>query len=192
MYAYNLRSCQAIQHKTLLHPSLHLQPSVLAQFLPISFLSLFFTSIINTREHFVGANAEYLSMKNSTYREHELRKRIKTEGATWVAQQQFWLFGTAKYFDGTEIHERKAHKDIRHYFNTIDKAILRRRDYEEGRRIQRLVFIERGKTRTNTHFHFFKKGTHLRQYRTIWHTAEANWTRHIQGADSILIQDNIK
>ena len=131
-------------------------------------------------------------MKQENYTEHELRKRIKAEGATWVAQQQFWIFGTAKYFDGTEIHERKAHKDIQHYFNTIDKAILRRRDYDEGTRLQRLVFIERGKTRTNTHFHFFLKGTHLWQYKKIWHTAEANWTRHIKGADNILIQDNIE
>jgi hypothetical protein len=131
-------------------------------------------------------------MKHNNYAEHELRERIKAEGATWVARQQFWLFGTAKYFDGTEIHERKAHKDIRHYFNTIDKALLRRQDYDEGRRLQRLVFIERGRNRVNTHFHFFIKGTHLRQYRTIWRTVEANWTRHIQGADSIQIQDNIE
>lgn len=131
-------------------------------------------------------------MTQSNYAEHELRERIKAEGASWVAQQQFWIFGTAKYFDGTEIHEQKAHKDIRHYFNTIDKAILRRQDYDEGRRLQRLVFIERGKTRTNTHFHFFLKGTHLRQYKTIWHTAQENWTKHIQGAADIQIQGNIE
>ncbi|WP_211096740.1 hypothetical protein, partial [Phaeovulum veldkampii] len=32
----------------------------------------------------------------------------------------------------------------------------------------------------------------LRQYKTIWQTAEANWTNHIQGAADILIQDNIE
>jgi len=131
-------------------------------------------------------------MKHNNYAEHELRLRIKAEGANWVARQQFWLFGTAKYVDGTEIHESKAHKDIRHYFNTVDKAILRRQDYDEGRRLQRLVFIEHGRNRVNTHFHFFLKGTHLRQYKTIWQTAEANWTNHIQGAADILIQDNIE
>ena len=131
-------------------------------------------------------------MKTSTYNEHELRLRIMEQGANWVARQQFWLFGTAKYVDGTEIHESKAHKDIRHYFNTVDKAMLRRQDYDEGRRLQRLVFIERGRNRVNTHFHFFIKGTHLRQYRTIWQTVEKNWTRHIQGAASIQIQDNIE
>lgn len=73
-------------------------------------------------------------MKHNNYAEHELRLRIKAEGANWVARQQFWLFGTAKYVDGTEIHESQAHKDIRHYFNTVDKAILRRQDYDEGRR----------------------------------------------------------
>ena len=121
-----------------------------------------------------------------------IKRRIKADGATWIAQQQFWLFGTAKYVDGTEITEHKLKKDIRHYFNTLDKAMLNRRDYNEGRRLQRLVFIETGKSRSNRHFHFFIKGSHLRQYRLLKDTAEALWTRHITQASDILIEDNIE
>lgn len=128
---------------------------------------------------------------NNTYFEHETRQRIKEEGTRWIAQQQFWLFGTARYYDGTKITRERAEYDCRHYFNTIDKQLLSRRDYNEGNRLQRLVFIETGKFRANTHIHFFIKGTHLKQYRHIKHTAEANWRRHISKASDCVVLDNI-
>lgn len=131
-------------------------------------------------------------MKDSLLHEAEVKRRIKAEGSMWIAQQRFWLFGTAKYVDGTEIGEHKLKKDIRHYFNTIDKALLNRRDYNEGRRLERLVFIENGKSRCNKHFHFFIKGTYLWQYRQLRKTAESHWLRHIAQASDIKIEDNIE
>ena len=128
----------------------------------------------------------------SAFREHELREQIKAAGAAWVAQQQFWLFGTARYYDGTHINRQTAERDCRHYFNTIDRQLLCRRDYNRGKRLSRLVFIETGKQRSNTHIHFFIKGTHLAQYRHIKHTAEANWNRHITAASDCVVLDNIE
>lgn len=124
------------------------------------------------------------------YSEYDIRQRIKAEGAKWIAQQKFWLFGTARYYDGTQISVEQAERDCRHYFNTVDKQILSRRDYNEGRRLQRLVFIETGRNRVNTHIHFFIKGTHLKQYRHIKHIAEQNWRRHIQKASDCVVLDN--
>ena len=129
---------------------------------------------------------------NQRLHDNTIRQRIQQDGATWIAQQQFWLFGTARYYDGSTISRQEAERDTRHYFNTVDRQILTRRDYNEGTRLQRLVFIETGRTRINTHIHFFIKGTHLRQYRHIKATAEANWTAHINKASDILIQDNIE
>lgn len=130
---------------------------------------------------------------NMTFRlsEHGIKQKIKAQGAVWVAQQQFWLFGTAIYYDGTNIGRREAERDCRHYFNTIDKQLLTRREYNAGNRLQRLVFIETGRERCNTHIHFFIKGTHLKQYRHIKHTAEQNWCRHIHKASDCEVLDNI-
>lgn len=128
---------------------------------------------------------------NTTYSEHELRERIKAAGATWVAQQQFWLFGTARYYDGTTINRHTAERDCRHYFNTIDRQLLTRQDYNANRRLHRLVFIETGKTRTNTHIHFFIKGTNLAQYRHIKAACETNWRQHISAASDCVVLDNI-
>ena len=123
--------------------------------------------------------------------EYDIRQRIKAEGAQWIAQQKFWLFGTARYYDGTQVGRGQAEQDCRHYFNTIDKKILRRRDYNEATRLQRLVFIETGRNRVNTHIHFFIKGTHLKQYKHIKHIAEENWNRHIKQASDCVVLDNI-
>lgn len=125
------------------------------------------------------------------YTHYEMIEKIKSAGANWVAEQQFWLFGTARYYDGSKIVRREAERDCRHYFNTIDRQILARRDYNEGTRLQRLVFLETGRNRDNTHFHFFIKGTHLTKYRHIKQVAEANWRRHIHKASDCVVLDNI-
>jgi hypothetical protein len=122
---------------------------------------------------------------------NETIQRIKADGAAWIAQQDFWLFGTATYLDGSEICELEAIRDARHYFNAVDRQILARRDYNEGRRLQRLVFLETGRLRVNTHLHFFIKGTHLKQYRHIKAATEELWVRQVQKASNVLVQDNI-
>jgi hypothetical protein len=127
-----------------------------------------------------------------THSEYDVRQRIKIVGAHWIAQQKFWLFGTARYYDGTQVNREQTEQDCRHYFNTIDKQILRRRDYNEGTRLQRLVFIETGRNRVNTHIHFFIKGTHLKQYRHIKQIAEENWNRRIRQARDCVVLDNIE
>jgi hypothetical protein len=122
----------------------------------------------------------------------EQKERIKQAGSAWLAQQQFWLFGTAAYKDGTDISEAEATQDAKHYFNAIDKKILARKDYDEGRRLQRFVFLETGRHRINTHIHFFIKGTHLKQYRHIKHAAEQLWEQRIKKAKNIIVLDNIE
>jgi hypothetical protein len=129
----------------------------------------------------------YRNTRNKTQ-----QTRIQQAGSIWLAQQQFWLFGTATYRDGTEVGEDEAIRDARHYFNTIDKAILARKDYDQGRRLQRLVFLETGKQRINTHIHFYIKGTQLKQYRHIKAAAETLWTQRIAKAHSIVLLDNIE
>lgn len=127
-----------------------------------------------------------------THSEYYITQQIRSEGAAWIAQQNFWLFGTARYYDGTLIQREQAERDCRHYFNTIDRQIISRRDYNEQRRLQRLVFIETGKNRVNTHIHFFIKGTELKQYRQIKAVAEANWTSCIAKASDCVVLDNIE
>ena len=98
------------------------------------------------------------------YKNEELRKQMVEKGKQWVAQGEFWLFGTATYIDGTAVSEDAANKDARYFFNMLDRKILRREDYRNGIRLKRMAFIETGKTRTNTHIHFFIKGMETDDY----------------------------
>src|SRR5210317_1576593 len=120
-----------------------------------------------------------------------LYTKIENYGSAWVAQQQFWLFGTATYSDGTMISSDEARKDARLFFNALDRHILNRKDYDENRRLQRLAFIETGRTRTNTHIHFFIKGTKWHDYRQIWHLSEQLWADKITKGYNLVMQDNI-
>jgi len=83
--------------------------------------------------------------------------RLKQDGATWVRNQNFWMFGTATFKNGTQMQDNDAVADAKHFFNILD----------------RLVFLEHGKLGANTHIYFFIKGTqpiHQRQHWTRQHT----------------------
>ncbi|OJA06895.1 hypothetical protein [Halomonas sp. QHL1] len=121
---------------------------------------------------------------------HYLEK-TKIDGATWVRQQNFWLFGTATFKDGSQTSDEQAIADATHFFNILDRKLLTRRELSEGIRLERLVFLEHGKLRANTHIHFFIKGNHLKHYRQIYHNSIDIWESRIQKGHSMLMKNNI-
>ena len=123
-----------------------------------------------------------------TPEEGKAQYAIREAGILWTRQQQFWLFGTCAYTDGTRITNEQAHKDAAYFFNRLDRALLKRRDYDENRRLPRLVFLEKGITGENTHIHFLIKGTKLKQYKHIKWTAESIWPT-LTDARDILMKD---
>jgi hypothetical protein len=118
-------------------------------------------------------------------------QRIQRDGRRWVMQQQFWLFGTATYIDGANISFEDATRNGRRFFNALDRAVLSRKQVNEGRRLQRLAFIESGRLRVNTHIHFYIKGVELSHYRSICTASKRLWPTLISGAADICLQDNI-
>ena len=105
----------------------------------------------------------------------QFTERLKLDGAKWVRSQNFWLFGTATFKDGSRIYDSDAISDAKHFFNILD----------------RLVFLEHGRFGANTHIHFFIKGTHLRQYKTIKLYAPKIWQERIAKAHILILKDNI-
>jgi hypothetical protein len=136
-----------------------------------------------------------------------IAQKIKEEGRLWVMKQNFWLFGTALYRDGSLVNLQKASRNARKFFNRLDRQILKRKELNAGVRLPRLVFFESGRQRINGHMHFFIKGLHWQHYRQIVQHAEAIWTRvdeikdengenderreFISGARDLRIGDNI-
>ena len=124
--------------------------------------------------------------------DYALAQSIRTEGRLWVMQQRFWLFGTAVYKDGSQIDTDTATRNARRFFNALDRFVLTRKEVDSGIRLPRLVFLETGRQRANTHIHFYIKGTHWTHYRTLYRHADRLWQRHIEGSNDLRITDNIE
>ncbi len=117
--------------------------------------------------------------------------RLRLEGAEWVRKQNFWLFVTATFKNGTRIADSDAIADAKHFFNILDRHLLTRKEMLKGKRLDRLVFLEHGRLGSNTHIHFFIKGTHLKQYKEINDLAPQLWHERITNAHNLIIKDNI-
>ena len=63
--------------------------------------------------------------------------------------------------------------------------------YRENTRLPRLVYVETGRFRVNTHIHFYISGYAWQHYRMIWQTAENTWREQIDGARDCVVQDNL-
>lgn len=118
-------------------------------------------------------------------------ERLKVDGADWVRRQNFWLFGTATFKDGSRVTDMDAVADAKYFFNTLDRHVLTRKQTLQGERLNRLVFLEHGRQGANTHIHFFIKGTHLKQYKAISTLAPQIWQQRITKAHNLVIKDNI-
>ena len=75
----------------------------------------------------------------------QFMERLKLEGAEWVRSQNFWLFGTATFKDGSRLKDSNASHDAKHFFNILDRQILKRKETMPGKRFDRLVFLEHGR-----------------------------------------------
>ena len=116
---------------------------------------------------------------------------IRQQGATWTQQQNFWLFGTCTYVDGTAVTRQQCVQNAQRFFNNLDRSVLGRRLYRENTRLPRLVYVETGRFRVNTHIHFYISGYAWQHYRRIWTAAENLWSKQIDGARDCVVQDNL-
>ncbi|MEM5474618.1 hypothetical protein WNZ14_23085 [Hoeflea sp. AS60] len=121
----------------------------------------------------------------------ETKRRIVAEGTRWVRDGKFWLFGTATYYDAANISDRELKSDAKHFFNVLDRHLVPHKEFREGLRLPRLVFVEHGRSRTNPHFHFYIKGNCWHQYRQIHDAAPTCWKKKIRKSHSMVISDNL-
>lgn len=125
------------------------------------------------------------------WNEKEKARRIRQAGKLWVEEQGFWLSGTCQYVDGTIVGDRRCIKDAQYYFNMLDRKILSRQLVREGIRLPRLVFLETGKSRENTHFHYFIMGYEWEQYLGIRDISKQLWETKIYRARDCVVKDNM-
>ena len=116
---------------------------------------------------------------------------IREQGAAWTRQQNFWLFGTCTYVDGSAVTRTQCVRNAQRFFNNSDRSVLGRQLYRETTRLLRLVYLETGRFRVNTHIHFYISGYAWQHYRMIWQTTQKTWREQVDGARDCVVQDNL-
>ena len=81
--------------------------------------------------------------------------------------------------------------DAQHFFNAVDRHVLKRKKTLLGTRLERLVFLEYGKLGTNAHIHFLIKGADFKYFKQIYYAAPQFWQQRIAKAHNLVIKDNI-
>lgn len=75
----------------------------------------------------------------------------------WVREQQFTVFGTLKFTDGTVVSDEHGERTVRAYFNALDRAYFGNAVSNTGMRHKRIVFKHYGTSGANLHYHFLAK-----------------------------------
>lgn len=81
-------------------------------------------------------------------------ERQKQDLAKWLARVDWTVFGTVKFTNGHDIHERKAEADLRKFWNKLDRVYMGANLVDAGHKIERVVFKQYGESGGNLHFHF--------------------------------------
>ena len=103
------------------------------------------------------------------------RRELKKAYADWLQQQHFTIFATVNFVDGSEVNETEATKRLRFFFNKLDRKVKTHKEVKEGKRLERHVYIEKGRSRQNIHAHFFTKGSTLKETKSIIYNAQHIW-----------------
>jgi len=125
------------------------------------------------------------------WNEREDTRKLREAGKRWVEEIGFWLWATCQYVDGSLVSDRRCIRDAQYFFNMLDREVLCRELIREGIRLPRLVFLETGKSRENTHFHYFIMGYEWEQYSSIRDVSKYFWESSILQARDCVVQDNM-
>ena len=84
------------------------------------------------------------------------RETIKAT-AEWQRKQNYTHFATATFEYANTFSEEQVMKTLRYFFNAIDRRIYTHKGINKGKRVERMVYLERGRGRDNLHTTFSSK-----------------------------------
>ncbi|WP_170375262.1 hypothetical protein [Ruegeria atlantica] len=87
------------------------------------------------------------------YDDSEARSKLRD----WLVAQDFTVFGTLKFTDGSELTDTHGERTVRAFFSALDRAYFGHAVENVGMRHKRVVFRHTGISNTNLHYHFLAK-----------------------------------
>ena len=118
------------------------------------------------------------------------QRRMRTAYWQWVEQSNFDYFIVLKFRDGFAIHDRQAMKLTKLFLNKLDRCFVKRGELENGKRLERMVFIEHGITGENTHINLYMNNIDGLNYRQFRHAIITTWENTTLGDAEVQISDN--
>jgi hypothetical protein len=115
-------------------------------------------------------------------------QRLNTSGVTpmnkknlcdamvdWMQSAQLDTYATLKFRNGYDISDSAAERVLRLYLNRLDRTYYGKRDIRQGLRVERFVFLHKGRSGQNTHYHIAFRSLGLQpQFCTV---ARSLWQR---------------
>ena len=120
-----------------------------------------------------------------------LTQQYKQAVTDWNAKQQFTLFGTCQFMfkSNRTIEDRK--KAVMRFWNAVARTIYTAKEIAtEGKRVERIVYLEQGRSRDYVHFHFFCKANNPTQLKTLINTTQHFWNNKVEDTQTLDIKLN--
>jgi hypothetical protein len=71
----------------------------------------------------------------------------------WVKGSKANVYATLKFRNGFDIGEQNAQRILQIYLNKLDRTYYTQRQLRLGRRVERFVYLHKGRSGQNTHYH---------------------------------------
>lgn len=71
----------------------------------------------------------------------------------WMAGSAVDVYATLKFHNGYDLAETNAEQILRIYLNSLDRTYFEKRQIRAGMRVERFVYLHKGRSGQNTHYH---------------------------------------
>ena len=71
----------------------------------------------------------------------------------WMNSSNVNVYATLKFKNGYDIGEQQAQLIVQIYLNKLDRTYYTKQQIRQGKRVERFVYLHKGRSKQNTHYH---------------------------------------
>lgn len=78
---------------------------------------------------------------------------IRQAHIDWMNSSNVNVYATLKFKNGYDIGEQNAQRILQIYLNKLDRTYYTKQQIRQGKRVERFVYLHKGRSKQNTHYH---------------------------------------
>ncbi|WP_133618625.1 hypothetical protein [Phaeovulum veldkampii] len=71
----------------------------------------------------------------------------------WINSSSANVYATLKFRNGFDIGEQQAQRVLQIFLNKLDRTYYTKQQLRQGKRVERFVYLHKGRSQQNTHYH---------------------------------------